>query len=170
MKVLNNSDLVERERISVKQEIVDTIERICTNDCSTCKFGYCMFNMVCARPYFTTDKLPHKLKTLKSVLSNAKSKERKKNGVVVPDVARKAKGATPKGKTLEPYDWIERARIMLGCEPKDHPLIKNSKWAKKALVGGVNNMFQLTELLQTRNKQVHGKKLILIGSWQSRIK
>lgn len=141
-------EIMQKERFLVKAEIVATIERICTGFWETCSFGYCGFNRECAKPLYKTDELPDRSKKLKSILKNAKSKERKKLGTTIHN--------TPKKATFS----FEKVNEILGQDILEHDLIKDSKSAKKQ-VRAATDMGTLIKILQWRHNEVHGKYLNL---------
>ncbi len=140
----------------VKAEICATIDRICTGDAYTCRFGYCQINLTCAKPYYTPEILQEKpLEKLRLVLSHAKDK-------VHPD--------QPKGRQTEKrkYSCRERSACLwmayeiLGESILQHPLIKGKPDVIKE-IKMCGKLTQLVKILEREHNKINEKPISLPG-------
>lgn len=104
-------------KIKVKQEIIETINRICTGDHNTCGLGYCQFNGECGKPFFEVktelDSL-HYLKVIKKQVSKTKKTNKRK-----PEFVRR------------PHH--DKVSEILGQDVFDHELVKGNSGAIQAI-------------------------------------
>lgn len=152
------------DKKSVKKEIVDTIERLCTGNPNTCIFGYCGFNFTCAKPHFKVEDLSDKKHSLKSTLKNVRHHERKKLGLPPPPPVhhpRKIKNRSPNNhkRSKSPFSW-ERVAEILGQDIREHDLIKGHELSLKK-IERIDNWGDIIHLLKRRYHQVHKKQISL---------
>lgn len=165
---MNADELVRQNKFIVKSQIFDTIYRICTGDCNTCTFGYCKFNFQCAKLVYKKEDLDNKkLKTLKFILKNAQSKERKKLGIVIPNKPKQKKPIKirVREKDAKPFEntylcW--RLKDVLGQSIFKHELVAGCPETKEAIRGCIN-MRQVVKTLESRYNAIHEKPISLPG-------
>jgi hypothetical protein len=136
---------IQLEKDELKQEIRDTVTAICTSDASTCLFGYCVFNKVCAKKHLAAGgSFPPSRKRLKSMLKNASSKLNKKLQRV------------PRSTLLEACAKI------LGQDVFDHELVKEHQ-STTDKIRAAKKMVDIVNILNERHKQMTGRYKSLPG-------
>lgn len=145
-------DPISEERQRLRDEIIHTINCICSSDPLTCIYGFCKDRKSCAAKSFDKIIVTTKMKHLTGLLKNAKKK-----------LNRKLRKNDP---VPHPNDLFGRLKYILGQDIFEHDLVKGDVLVKER-IKYAKNLKQVLLILEEKYNAINSKPISLSkGRWQ----
>lgn len=133
---------VDNEKKRLIEEIAGLLSLLCTGEKSSCGWGWCEHNGLCAKEYFVGDNLPKKKMRLRSMAKCLRSKNNKRIGRFNPSHL---------GNNIH-----EIASTLVGCNIYEHELVVgHQRTADKIKMATTLN--QINQILDRRHIAKTGK-------------